>query len=144
MNPFLETKLKRLTYLSDNTKLDYSDISIFFNHTKNDKQANIWLDGIDTEHKFYKNILPEFLGENYKKFVLPQVNISSLTGESASNIKKERIDFLICLHDKKIVVELDGVEHKAHESIDNLRKEKIENSGYEVFRIENHEMTSPP
>jgi ATP-dependent DNA helicase RecQ len=97
-----------------------------------------WLDSAE-ETIFYKEILLKFLGENYKKYVLPQVDIPSLI-PSQSDVKSfvnQRVDFCI-FHPRlseKIIVEIDGEQHKDHTASDSERDESLQECGYTVIRI---------
>ncbi|GAI46206.1 unnamed protein product, partial [marine sediment metagenome] len=104
---------------------------------KKNKQRQ-WLDSTE-ETIFYEEILLKFLGENYKKYVLPQANISGLV-PPYSNLKSfinQRVDFCI-FHprlDEKIIVEIDGEQHKNHTISDSERDESLQECGYAVIRI---------
>lgn len=104
---------------------------------KKNKQHQ-WLDSTE-ETIFYEEILLRFLGENYKKYVLPQADISGLV-PPYSNLKSfinQRVDFCI-FHPRlseKIIVEIDGEQHKNHTASDSERDESLQECGYAVIRI---------
>ncbi|NPV10469.1 MAG: DUF559 domain-containing protein [Ignavibacteria bacterium] len=106
-------------------------------------QKSIWLDSKE-ENIFYEDFLPKFLGENYKQFVLPQVEISSLLPPNLNmdNTGHQRVDFAI-FHPKskeKIIVEIDGEQHNRHIDSDKERDEILQKHGYTVIRIPANEI----
>jgi len=112
--------------------------NILFSKDYKENKHHQWLDSTE-ETIFYEEILLKYLGENYKKYVLPQVDISSL-GPSCSNVKSfvnQRVDFCI-FHPRlseKIIVEIDGEQHKNHTVSDSERDESLQECGYAVIRI---------
>lgn len=118
---------------------DDSDFNTYLGYINIDKSSNAWFDGLGTEKDFYENILSDLLGKYYKSFVLPQVHLSSLIDDNTSQ-ENQRVDFFINIEDKKIVIELDGIEHRGHELRDASRKELLINSGFEVIIIGNDEI----
>ena len=102
-------------------------------------QKKLWLDS-EEENIFYEEILLKFLGENYEQFVLPQVEISTLLPPNINGdvTKYQRVDFAI-FHPSypkmKIIVEIDGSQHKANINSDKERDEILKKYGYTVFRI---------
>lgn len=137
-SPFIEEQCKNY-YKVDVTGLDQFDVNSYLSYIKMDKSSNAWFDGFGTEKDFYENILPDILGANNKKFVIPQLHISSLIEDNTSMLQ-QRVDFFINKDDKKIIIELEGIEHSGHESRDGYRKELLLNSGYEVLTIKNDEV----
>ena len=106
--------------------------------------STFWFDGAGYEKKFFETVLPEVLGNSFKKFVIPQVEFHSLVYDydkkSESKESKERVDFLITTNKSKIVVELDGEEHESHKSKDSSRKKRLNEKGYKEIRIKNSEI----
>lgn len=101
-------------------------------------QKNIWLDSQE-ELLFYLEILPHFLGENYSQFVIPQINFSSLIPPSLNfqAVDYQRVDFAI-FHPaitEKVIVEIDGEQHKRQADFDKERDEILREYGYKVIRI---------
>lgn len=108
-----------------------------------EKQDCPWLDSKE-ETIFYEDILPRMLGDNYKRFVLPQVAISSLVGanRSVNAAGYGRVDFAI-FHpriEEKIIVEIDGDQHDRQLDSDADRDRILEECGYEVIRIQASEI----
>lgn len=106
-------------------------------------QKSLWFDSKE-EDIFYKDILPKLLGENYEQFVLPQVEISSLLPPNLKMDTKghQRVDFAI-FHPKlkeKIIIEIDGEQHKRHIDSDKKRDKSLEEYGYTVMRIPANEI----
>lgn len=106
-------------------------------------RKSLWLDSKE-ENIFYEDILPKFLGENYKQFVLPQVEFSSLLPlySSVNTTGRQRVDFAI-FHprlEEKIIVEIDGEQHKGHIESDKERDKHLQDHGYTVIRIQANEI----
>ncbi len=138
-SPKIEEDFKKLfikEYKEDQLSSSVENI-IFSKDFKKNKQRQ-WLDSTE-ETIFYEEILLKFLGENYKKYVLAQADISGLV-PPYSNLKSfinQRVDFCI-FHprlDEKIIVEIDGEQHKNHTVSDSERDESLQECGYAVIRI---------
>ena len=138
-SPKIEEDFKKLFIkeYKENQLISSVENIVFSKDYKKNKHQQ-WLDSTE-ETIFYEEILLKYLGENYKKFVLPQVNISSL-GSSYSNVKSfenQRVDFCI-FHPRlseKIIVEIDGEQHKNHIDSDRERDKFLQECGYTVIRI---------
>ena len=139
-SPYIEKSVLDLFGLDYQSSKKFLDLAYLDNLFTNDDLSKYYLDGFGTEHLFFLKVLPQILGENYKKYVLPQVELSSLIGDDISQIDNRRVDFLITIGDKKIVVELEGTEHEEHTDSDRQREELLIKNGYEVFRIKNEEI----
>lgn len=99
-----------------------------------------WLDS-EEEKIFYSELLPLLMGDNYQRFVMPQVEIASLLmrSDSLSTTGEQRVDFVI-FHpqiDVHIVVEIDGPQHN---SSDDKRDQILQVNGYFVLRIPTSEV----
>lgn len=97
-----------------------------------------WLDS-DEESIFYREILPLFLGDGYKRFVLPQVYLASLLSPEAlpDGTAGQRVDFAI-FHprfESGIIVEIDGQQHQQSQDSDKARDRALQANGYFVSRI---------
>lgn len=139
-SPCVEKTMQRIFELhNDSTQNILNPEYLNFSITKNDL-SKYFLDGFGTEQKFFHQILPQYLGGQYEKYVLPQVQLSSLIGDDINLSDNQRVDFLITVGDKRIVVELEGSEHSSHSDSDNLREELLTQNGFEVFRIKNEEV----
>jgi ATP-dependent DNA helicase RecQ len=97
----------------------------------------------DLENKCYLEYFPKIFGPNFYQYILPQVYLESLVGKSAmpTEYEQSRVDFLITLKSKTIVLELDGKEHKDHQAKDIARDEVLQKNGYEVIRVENKDVS---
>lgn len=107
-------------------------------------QGDIWFDGSGTEDHFYWQFLPGILGPSFRHSTLPQVQFSSLLRDKGvdAGLLSQRVDFLITLPDKRIVVELNGPDHHAHVAKDEARKKLLTAAGFEVMFIPNQEVNS--
>lgn len=142
-SPRLEKKLKELFLKT--SKAEYPSLLIeslvlkWYQKT----QKHAWLDSKE-ETIFYGDVLPELLGTNYKQFILPQVEISSLLPPNLSTdiTGRQRVDFAI-FHpsfEEKIIVEIDGEQHKEHIESDKERDRALQEYGYVVIRIPANEI----
>ncbi len=91
------------------------------------------------ENIFYNQILPQILGDGYKKFVHPQVNFSSLIPEekTSESVEFMWVDFAI-FHpqiQKNIIVEIDGKQHISQANYDENRDKTLQKNNYTVIRI---------
>lgn len=106
-------------------------------------QKSLWLDSKE-ENIFYEDILPKLLGENYEQFVIPQVEISSLLSPhlNMDTTGYQRVDFAIFYprFEGKIIVEIDGEQHKGHIESDKERDRVLQEHGYTVIRIQADEI----
>ncbi|WP_448509992.1 RecQ family ATP-dependent DNA helicase [Immundisolibacter sp.] len=139
-SPFIEKAVEKLFNLDSTENQNEFDVDCLNTAIEKNDVSKYYLDGFGTEQKFYNNLLSQYLGDNFKKKVLPQVNLSSLIPDESSDVGNQRVDFLITVNDKKIIIELEGKEHRGHSEIDDLRQELLTDNGFEVFRIDNAEI----
>lgn len=95
------------------------------------------------EQEFYERFLPSVLGDGFKMWVTPQIEIASLTGGVEFVGTEARVDFLIVHPDlpEPLVVELDGQQHDAgRAAYDEARTTHLERAGYRVVRIPSGEV----
>lgn len=139
LSPSLEGKLKELFHFE---KFDVKDIvnNVYFALATPCRETTAWFDS-NPEHDFYERILPQYLGPYYKRFVLPQVLFSSLVEGIKGPAALQRVDFLITLPTKWIVVEIDA---PAKAMLDGgamgIRDAQLQKNGYRCIRILNHEV----
>jgi len=129
-------KLKIKIKIKENTIADDTYLKTF----KPDNKTSFWFDSA-VEKTFYEETLHNLLGDGFKKFVIPQVYLSSLVGEEDEFESGQRIDFLITINDKRIVVELDDPKHKSHTARDEARDNILRQKDFEVIRIRNEELS---
>jgi len=142
-SPQLEKEFKE-TFLKTSkieSSLLFIESLVFKGYQKSQKY--LWLDSKE-ESIFYEDILSKFLGENYKQFVLPQVELSSLLppNSDVDTTGYQRVDFAI-FHprlEEKIIVEIDGEQHKGHTESDKERDRTLQEYGYTVIRIQANEI----
>ena len=141
LSPKLEKKLQSLFLKTLNDEPSLPAIEVLALQGYSRKQSLLWLDS-EEESLFYKDILPRLLGENYDQFVLPQIEMSSLLSPDVVGAKYERVDFGIFhpLLDERIVVEIDGEQHKQHADTDAERDKALQKSGYGVIRVQVNEV----
>ncbi|KFZ27470.1 MAG: ATP-dependent DNA helicase RecQ [Candidatus Izimaplasma bacterium HR2] len=94
----------------------------------------------ELEKNFIDLFLKEMIGSNWASHVLTQVEISSLIESNDFDLTSQRVDFLVNVNNKNIVIELDGEEHLLHLDKDRKRDQALKNAGYQVFRIKNEEL----
>lgn len=138
VSPFLENKLKS-KFKSDKRFNPYA-----YDIVKESNESTFWFDGSGYEKKFFENVLPQLLGNSFKRFVVPQVSFHSLVYDydvnSESRDSQERADFLITTNKAKIVVELDGEEHEKQKSKDYSRTKRLIEKDYKEIRIKNSDI----
>jgi ATP-dependent DNA helicase RecQ len=137
-SPKLEKEFKEM-FKSSVTTLPLEYLVCEYNKT----QKKLWLDS-EEENIFYEVILPKILGKNFEQFVIPQVEISSLLTSNVNidNTQYRRVDFAI-FHPQlkeKIIVEIDGKQHKEHIESDKKRDAILQECGYTVIRIPANEI----
>lgn len=141
VSPRLENSLKRFfnnkVKIKENTVTDDTYLKIF----KSDNKTSFWFDST-VEKAFYEKTLYKLLGSGFKKFIIPQVYLSSISDEKDEFDGKQRVDFLININNKKIAIELDDSGHKNHVARDGARDNILMQKGFEVIRIENEELTN--
>ena len=93
----------------------------------------------ELEASFAENILPEVLGEGWKKYTETQVFINSLIHEE-NRFVDQRVDFLISDGKNNIIVEIDGDEHEQHEEKDKERDNYLRRNGFSTVRISNDDV----
>ncbi len=140
LSPYLEKKLK--SKFPGNGKFNPSAYDLM----GESKESTFWFDGSGYEKEFYQSTLPRLLGDSFKRFVIPQVEFHSLSYDysldSESKDSQERVDFLVTTNKSKIVIELDGEEHKKQTSKDYSRKKRLLENGYKIIRIKNEDITN--
>lgn len=141
LSPKLEKKLQSLFLKTLNDKPSLSVIEVLTLQGYRRKQSLLWLDS-EEENLFYKDILPELLGDNYEQFVFPQIEMSSLLSPDVVGAEYERVDFGIFhpLLEERIIVEIDGEQHKQHADADAERDRILQECGYGVVRIQANEI----
>jgi ATP-dependent DNA helicase RecQ len=104
-----------------------------------DDQAVVPLPHLDSpeELEFWKEFLPSCLGPSFYNWCVPQIEISSITGEVNFAGSEQRVDFLIAHPrlDKPLVIEIDGEQHSKQSDQDSLRDTHLEAAGCQVVRI---------
>lgn len=103
---------------------------------------DFWLDS-PAEKTFYSVVVPIGLGSHFQRWVLPQVEITSLLPANSTSTISGRVDFLICCPSlQPLVVEIDGEQHKNHRDADGERDLALTKEGYRVLRIPSAEIES--
>ena len=141
LSPKLEKKLQSLFLKTPNDKTSLSSIEVLALQGYRRKQSLLWLDS-EEESLFYKDILPGLLGDNYEQFAFPQIEMSSLLSPDVVSAEYETVDFGIFhpLLDERIIVEIDGEQHKQHADADAERDRTLQECGYGVVRIQANEI----
>ena len=141
LSPKLEKKLQSLFIKTSNDEPSLPVIEVSALQGYERKQSLLWLDS-EEESLFYKDILPELLGDNYEQFTFPQIEMSSLIPPDVSGAEHERIDFGIFhpLLEERIIVEIDGEQHNQHVDADAERDGILRECGYAIVRIQANEI----
>lgn len=107
---------------------------------KKEVSDNIDFENSHYEKRFFNEVTKDLLGEYFDFFCVPQVYIDSFTEyDTVKKFDAARVDFFISHGNRKIVVELDGIEHESHSNYDYTRDQILAHNGVEVFRIKNNE-----
>jgi len=97
--------------------------------------TDTWFDSQE-EALLASEILPRILGDGAHRWVIPQVELSSLISATDSSLQG-RVDFLV--HHpgmaETVVIEVDGEQHQAHGARDARRDRALEANGFRVLRI---------
>ena len=138
LSPELEKHLVSLFNKKQLNNITSDTIRFIISNTNHDCFSHQWFDS-NEEKKLFMELLPIFLGNTYKRFVIPGVELSSLVqpGSVLDSLGNQKVDFCI-FHpglDEKIVVEVDGDQHREHKSADNSRDQMLQENGYSVVRI---------
>ena len=96
------------------------------------RNDELWFDGAGVEERFYFEFLGERLGASLGNHVVPQAHLSGLTAAHAGG---QRVDFLVSVPGKKVVIELDDPKHQAHEENDAARNVALAAAGFQVVRV---------
>jgi len=129
----LEKKLSQLIN-TDGSQPDNAD-SASKSSSRIHETYDFWLDS-DAERCFYSEFLPSILGPDFRRWVLPQVQLMSLVSKSERSDVSGRADFLICLPQQRpLVIEIDGEHHSNHREADLDRDRLLNRNGYETLRI---------
>lgn len=129
-NQQTEAKIKR-HFQEEDAFSFLSDIhqSIQYKKPQNNYDSNI-------ERQFAEYYFPKVLGSQWGTYVYPQVPFDILLPER-DKFTDQRADFLVCIEDKKIILELDGEEHQKQQQHDKYRDDALKQNGYIVKRIPN-------
>ncbi len=137
LSPDLEKRLRNrfLKTTNDRPSLQAMEVAALRGYDR--KQTVPWLDS-EEERIFYRKILPRFLGSNYEQFVFSQIAMTSLLSPDVLNADYEGVDFGIFhpLLGERIIVEIDGEQHKQHAQADAERDRALQECGYRVIRIQ--------
>ena len=93
----------------------------------------------ERERKFAETWFPEVLGANWAGFVYSQMPLPLIL-QDPKQFVDQRVDFFIVRGGKKIVIELDGPEHKQAELQDKQRDSALRKAGCEIYRFQNDEI----
>lgn len=89
----------------------------------------------DTEEIFYREIAPQIFGSNFRRYVIPGVEVTSLV--SSADVTSERVDFVLFYPGRPgVVVEME----KPVSSNSQKRDLLLRDHGYTVFRIPKREI----
>ena len=85
--------------------------------------------------KFFEELIPKYLPKHQfiQQLILPEVPINDITQVKVDRYEKEQVDFY--LPQAYLVIEIDGLQHKAKEFADSDRDAHLRNYGIEVIRI---------
>ncbi|HWL92778.1 MAG TPA: RecQ family ATP-dependent DNA helicase [Phycisphaerae bacterium] len=101
-----------------------------------------WLDS-DEETRFYNEFLPQTLGVDFARWVIPQTELLSLVPSEAEEFLQQRVDFFVSKPESlKLIIEIDGAFHEQQWELDNARDAALSRCGCTIFRIPVDEVRS--
>ncbi|MDP2856533.1 MAG: DEAD/DEAH box helicase, partial [Bacillota bacterium] len=134
-SPFLEDSLAR--YADSLSALPAGDSDAI------DKDA-VWVPHLDSpaERLFYDLLLMR-LGRHFSKWIVPQIDISSLLEGSRLEKPDGRVDFLVSHPEMAlpVIIEINGAQHRSHVEGDRQRHLALQNGGYQVEVLWESELT---
>lgn len=95
------------------------------------------------ERQFAEYYFRGLFGPSWATNVYSQMPFNLLLPANVNKkFKDERVDFLVCYQDKKVVIEIDGPEHNlpSNQNNDKQRDDALRNNGYIVKRYTNEEV----
>ncbi|MHA1920876.1 MAG: topoisomerase DNA-binding C4 zinc finger domain-containing protein, partial [Promethearchaeota archaeon] len=139
ISPRLENIFNSLFLKGQELNIDLSKIE---NIALSPNYSHIHFDWFDSKEEsiFYNDILPEIIGKKKMHYVLPQVNLESLVPDKATlseNLGSKRIDFALFdpVSKTNYIIEIDGLQHKQHEDVDEKLDEILNSYEFVVIRI---------
>lgn len=118
-------------------------------------QAPRWVNTIkgDADNQYFpaktflEKLIPQYLGDFgfVQHLMLPEAEINEIVGEYNAAFVNQRVDFF--LPQAKLVIEIDGQQHKADGLIDAHRDAYLLSKGIKTIRISTHQLgtlTFPP
>lgn len=141
-SPLIEEELNKLFGPIDNSILKNGiNVTQILASCQSDSLTP-WLDSA-VETKFFQELLPVILGSAYFRWVLPQVDLSSLIPTNTSQPTSGRVDFFLHTpNGKSIIIEIDGEQHNNQEDADRQRDALLAQYGFNVVRIPAQEVTA--
>ena len=140
-SPRLETEIGNIFPTRKNEgSLSSHDFSLMAVSLKSKGIRFEWFDSAE-EALFFNEIIPEKYGRGFQKYILPQVQISSLIPSDSGIPVPGRVDFFIS-HPAidGVVVEIDGKQHEGLSKSDQIRDGALIRQGFHVLRIPANEI----
>ncbi|MFC1952625.1 RecQ family ATP-dependent DNA helicase [Chloroflexota bacterium] len=138
LSPQLEGTLKGTTIKNPDDSLSISINDVCLDSDDRASFNHNWLDS-EEESVFYNRILRKGTNRNLNRFIIPQVEISSLLPMSSNtnSAQNQRVDFLINhpATEEKMIIEIDGEQHLTQIESDRERDAILQQYGYTVIRI---------
>lgn len=141
MSKFLQSKLgeihkqdnfeERFLFVTNNTPTWHNTI-------KGSKELDYY-----PAKDFFENIIPLEFGEYsfIQSLLIPEITLSDIIGEDEKSFINQQVDFY--LPQAKLVIEIDGEQHKTDEVVrvlDGNRDEYLHRKGIETIRISTQEL----
>lgn len=138
LSPQLENILKGTTIKKLGDSFPISLNEVCSNADDRSSFTHDWLDS-EEESVFYNSILRQGTTRNLNRFIIPQVEISSLLPLSSNTdfTQFQRVDFLVNHPsvEEKMIIEIDGEQHLTQIESDRERDRILQQYGYTVIRV---------
>lgn len=141
MSKFLQSELGEIHKQDDFDKrflFVTNYIPTWYNTIKGSKELEYY-----PAKDFFESIIPNELGEYsfIQSLLIPEIFINDITGENNKSFINQQVDFY--LPQAKLVIEIDGQQHKTDEVTrvsDKNRDEYLKSKGIETIRISTQEL----
>lgn len=144
MSKFLQNEIgeihnkEKFSNFKDRFLFATNQTPIWYNTIKGDEDRNYY-----PAKDFFETIIPNEFGEYafVQSLIIPEIEINEITGEYNRSFVNQQVDFY--LPQAKLVIEIDGQQHKTHEVTrvsDKNRNEHLEKYGIKTIRIDTIEL----
>ena len=139
-SPYLENEHKKRFPNNEHPENAGSKLKSLIYNSFQRESAITWLDS-PAEKLFFQRYLVDRFGPKILRWIIPQVEISSLLSIDYENDFSGRVDFLFYYpNSEPIIIEIDGQDHNSHTDEDSYRDTALVGEGFIVIRIPSNEI----